>query len=83
MTTTAVAVTTVAATAAEEGSGGGGAESAEGWMCWVLSDGGCHKIAKAIWRFHPTARRHVFDAVLKHRWPSTPCHGANMAGKKN
>ena len=49
-------------------------------MCQVSSDGGRQKIAKAIWRFHPTARRHVFDAVLKHGWPSAPCHGANMVG---
>jgi hypothetical protein len=39
-------------------------------MCRVSSDGGRQKIAKAIWQFHPTARRHVFDAVLKHGWPS-------------
>ncbi len=25
---------------------------------------------------------HVFDAVLKHGWPSAPCHGAIMAEKK-
>ena len=36
-----------------------------------------------IWRYHPPARRHVFDAVQKHGWPSAPCHGANMAKKKN
>jgi hypothetical protein len=51
-------------------------------MCRVSSDGGRQKVAKAIWQFHPSARRHVFDAVLKHGWPSAPCHGANMAGKK-
>jgi hypothetical protein len=28
------------------------------------------------------SRRHVFDAVLKHGWPSAPCHGATMAEKK-
>jgi hypothetical protein len=25
---------------------------------------------------------HVFDDVLKHGWPSAPCHGASMAEKK-
>jgi hypothetical protein len=81
-TTSAAAVATVAATdgcsLAEEGRG------LQGWMymCRVSSDGGRQKIAKAIWRFHPTARRHVFDAVLKHGCPSAPCHGATMAEKK-
>jgi hypothetical protein len=66
--TTAVAVAMVAAMAAEEGSGGGGAGSAGmDVSCWVSSDGGRQKISKAIWRFHPTVRCHVFDAVLKHR----------------
>ena len=41
---------------------------------------GCQKIKKATWQFHPPARRHVFDTVLNHRWPSAQCHGANMAG---
>jgi hypothetical protein len=27
-------------------------------------------------------RRHVFDSVLKHGWPSAPSHGATMAEKK-
>jgi hypothetical protein len=40
---------------------------------------GSQKIAKANWRFHPPVRRGVFDAVLKHGWPSAPCQGANMA----
>ena len=61
-TTTAAAVATVAATAAEEGSGGGGAGSAgmdvSGVVRWWSQEN-----RKAIWRFHPTARRHVFDAV--------------------
>ena len=61
-----------AATAAEECSG----------VCRRAVAEGRQKIAKAIWRFHPPARRHVFDAVLKHGWPSTPCHGASMAEKK-
>jgi hypothetical protein len=61
---------------AEEGRG------LQGWMCRVSSDGGRQKIAKAIWQFHPTARRHVFDAVLKHGWPFAPCHGATMVKKK-
>jgi hypothetical protein len=47
-----------------------------------VSDGGRQKIAKATWRFHPPARRHVFDTVLKHGWLFAPCHGATMAGKK-
>ena len=54
----------------EECSSGGG-------CCEVRRDGsgveGRQKIAK------PVSSR-VFDAVLKHRWPSAPCHGANMAG---
>ena len=49
--------------------------------------GGIHTQKKSsktpIWRYHPPARRHVFDAVQKHGWPSAPCHGANMAEKKN
>jgi hypothetical protein len=43
---------------------------------------GSQKVAKANWRFHPPVRHRVFDAVLKHGWPSAPCHGANMAEKK-
>ena len=43
---------------------------------------GSQKIAKANWQFHPPVRHRVFDAVLKHGWPSAPCHGANMAEKK-
>ena len=35
-----------------------------------------------IWRYHPPARRHVFDTVQKHGWPSAPCHGTNMVEKK-
>ena len=62
---TAVAVVTVVVTAVEEGFGRGGV-GLQGWMCRVSSDGGCQKIAKAIWRFHPTVGRHVFDPVLKH-----------------
>ena len=61
----------------EECSSGGG-------CCEVRRDGsgveGRQKIAKAIWPFHPPVSSRVFDAVLKHRWPSAPCHGANMAG---
>jgi hypothetical protein len=59
--------TTAAVAGCEECSGGGG-RVAEGRQ----------KIAKANWRFHPPAKRPVFDAVLKHGWPSAPCHGANM-----
>jgi hypothetical protein len=44
---------------------------------------GCQKVArklqKATRQFHPPARCHVFDTVLKHGWPSATCHGANMA----
>jgi hypothetical protein len=93
----AAAATTAAGTMARDdddcsGSGDGGGDGCgslaeegrglQGWMCQVSSDGGRQKIAKAIWRFHPTARRHVFDAVLKHGWLSAPCHGATMAEKK-
>jgi hypothetical protein len=64
-TTTAAAVATVAATAAEEvWRRRGGVRN--GCVCPVSSDGGRQKITKAVWRFHPTSRRHVFDAVLKH-----------------
>jgi hypothetical protein len=64
-TAAAVATVAVAATAAEEvwrrrwG-------PQDGCVCSVSSDGGRQKIAKAVWRFHPTSRRHVFEAVLKH-----------------
>jgi hypothetical protein len=35
-----------------------------------------------IWRYHPPARRHVFDTVLKHGWLSAPCLAATWR-KKN
>ena len=69
-------MTTTAAGVAEGGDGCGRVF----WRRRAVAEGH-QKIAKAIWRFHPPARRHVFDAVLKHSWPSAPCHGANMAEK--
>jgi hypothetical protein len=78
-TTTAAAVATVAATAAEVWRRRGG----------VCRDGcvGCRRWwspenCKSHLAISPTARRHVFDAVLKHGWPSAPCHGATMVEKK-
>ena len=34
-----------------------------------------------IWRYHPPARRHVFDTVLKHGWLSAPCLAATWQKK--
>jgi hypothetical protein len=35
-----------------------------------------------IWRYHPPARRHVFDTVLKHGWLSAPCLAATWRKQK-
>ena len=66
-TTTATAVSTEeAATAASETkecSGGGGHREVHRDEPGIR---GLSEKCKAIWQFHPPARRHVFDAVLKH-----------------
>ena len=69
------ATSTTAVTAAsemEECSGGGRGHGE------VRSDEsgvrGLSENAKAIWQFYLPATGHVVDAVLKHGWPSTPCH---------
>jgi hypothetical protein len=70
----------------EEGRGGVCRDDVSGVVRWWSPENRKVEIdvagVVAIWRFHPTARRHVFDAVLKHGWPSAPCHGATMAEKK-
>jgi hypothetical protein len=73
---TATTTTTAAAVA-----GGGDGCGRVFWSRRAVVEGH-QKIAKAIWRFHPPVRCHVFDALLKHGWPSAPCHGASMVGKK-
>ena len=72
-----IAATTTAASAVAGGGNGCGRVL---WRRRAVAEG-LQKIAKANWQFHPPARRRVFDAVLKHGWPSEPCHGTNMAGK--
>jgi hypothetical protein len=73
-TATANSTITVIAVAVAEGGDGCGRVF---WRRRAVAQG-CQKIAKAIWQFYPAARRRVFDAVLKHGWPSAPCHGVNM-----
>ncbi len=76
MTAIAATMTTVAVVA-----GGGDGCRRLFWRRRAVAEGR-QKIAKANWGFHPPARRHIIDAVLKNGWPSAPCHGANMVEKK-
>jgi len=75
MTVIAVTTTTAAAVA------GGGDSFGRVFRRRRVVAEGSQKIAKANWQFHPPVRHSVFDAILKHGWPSAPCHGANMAEK--
>ena len=76
-TMTAAAVATeeagMAASETEECSGGGGHRE--------VRRSPENRIGDFI-RFHPPARRHVFDTVLKQGRPSAPCDGGNVANKK-
>ena len=74
-----IAVTAMTAAAVARGGDGCGGVF---WRRRAVAKGR-QKIAKANWRFHPPVRHRVFDAVVKHGWPSARCHGTNnMAEKK-
>ena len=76
MAATSMTVVT-AASETEECSGGG---RGHGKVCSDESGvRGLSENAKAIWQFYLPAfylpaTCHVVDAVLKHGWPSAPCH---------
>ena len=74
-----IAVTAMTAAAVARGGDGCGGVF---WRRRAVAKGR-QKIAKANWQFHLPVRHRVFDAVVKHGWPSARCHGTNnMAEKK-